>query len=88
MNIAHETSHGHYSREEVLTKNPDVIIIVNMGITGLNEKKTWENYRTIKAVKNKRIFIVDSYKFCSPTPITFVEALRETVKILHPTPGR
>jgi ABC-type Fe3+-hydroxamate transport system substrate-binding protein len=85
INIAADAKSGIYSREEVLKRNPDVIVIVTMGIVGEREKKTWQNYSSINAVKYNRIYVVDSYKYCSPTPIGFVEALKELVVQLHPS---
>lgn len=73
---------GIYSRERVLKQNPDVIIITTMGIVGENEKKLWQRYRTINAVKNNRIYIIDSYKLCSPTPVSFIQTLEELAGIL------
>lgn len=84
INIAKDAKTGFYSREEVLRKNPDVIIIVTMGIIGEKEKEIWVKYEALKAVKNNRVYIIDSYKFCSPTPVSFVDTLEEMVKILHP----
>jgi iron complex transport system substrate-binding protein len=84
INIAGDSETGLYSREKVLKQNPDVIIIVAMGIIGEKEKETWQRYKTLNAVRNNRIYIVDSYRLCSPTPVTFVETLEEIVKILHP----
>jgi ABC-type Fe3+-hydroxamate transport system substrate-binding protein len=84
INIAADASSGIYSREEVLKKNPEVIVIVTMGIAGEQEAETWKTYTTIDAVKNNRIYIVDSYTYCSPTPGGFVKALRELVVLLHP----
>jgi len=75
---------GIYSREKILRQNPDVIIITTMGIAGEEEKKIWQKYKTLNAVKNNRIYIVDAHKLCSPTPISFVETLKEIVGILHP----
>ncbi len=83
INIAKDAGIGLYSREEVLGKNPDVIIIVTMGITAEAEKEIWGKYKVLKAAKDKRIYIMDSYKFCSPTPVSFVEALKELVEVLH-----
>ena len=79
-------SYMPYSREKVLEADPDVIIIVTMGIAGKAEKELWETFKNLKAVKDKRIYIVDSDKFCSLTPLTFVEALEEISGILHPDP--
>ncbi|MBU4560996.1 ABC transporter substrate-binding protein [bacterium] len=84
INITEKAKSGLYSREKVLKSNPDIIIIVTMGIAGKEEKKIWQKYKTMKAVKNNRIHIIDSYKLCSPTPVTFVEALKEMGEILHP----
>ena len=82
-NIGPPGKSGLYSREKVLEQNPDVIIIVTMGIVGEQEKKTWLKYKTLNAAKNNRIYIVDSYKVCSPTPVSFVEVLEEIVELIH-----
>ncbi|MBM4306117.1 MAG: hypothetical protein FJ115_02435 [Deltaproteobacteria bacterium] len=84
INIAQNQSSGLYSREEVLKHDPDVIIIVTMGIVGEEEKEVWQRYGTLKATQNNRIHIVDSNRVCSPTPVSFVETLEEIVSILHP----
>lgn len=84
INIARNAKVGIYSREQVLKNNPDVIIIVTMGIVGEKEKEIWDKYKTLNAVKNDRIYIIDSYKLCSPTPVSFGEALEEIAHMLHP----
>ena len=84
VNIVQDAKTGLYSREKVLEENPDCIIIVTMGIVGEEERKTWQKFKTLNAVKNNRIYIIDSYKLCSPTPVSFVEVLKEITKILHP----
>jgi len=83
INIASGAKTGLYSREKVLEQNPDVIIIVTMGIVGEEEKEIWRKYKTLNAAKNNRIYIVDSYKVCSPTPVSFVEVLEEIVGLIH-----
>ena len=87
-NIALNEGHGTYSREKVLKGNPEVIIISTMGSsegeTGKREKEAWMKYGSIDAVKNKNVYIVNPDKLCSPTPITFVEALTEIAKMIHP----
>lgn len=84
INIARDLRSGLFSREEVLRNNPDIVIIVTMGISGEQEKETWLRYPTLKAVRENRIFIMDSYKLCSPSPVSFVETLEEMIGILHP----
>jgi iron complex transport system substrate-binding protein len=84
INIAADASSGIYSREEVLKRNPDVIIIVTMGVATETEKQTWKTYQSINAVKNNRIYVVDAYTYCSPTPKGFARALHELAVLLHP----
>ncbi|GET25634.1 ABC transporter substrate-binding protein [Prolixibacter sp. NT017] len=82
-NIAHDATSGLYSREEVLRQNPDVIIIVTMGIAGREEKKRWEQFPKLKAVQNHQVFIVDSYQLCSPTPVSFIDGLEKVDNLIH-----
>jgi iron complex transport system substrate-binding protein len=84
INILGDSKSGLYSKEKVLEQNPDVILIVTMGIVGKSEKRMWEQYPVINAVKNNRIHIIDSDQVCSPTPSDFATALQEIAGILHP----
>jgi len=83
VNIAHEVRTSVYSREEVVRRNPDIILIAKMGMAGEREKAAWMRYETIKAVQTDRIYTVDSYRFCSPTPVSFVEQVVELVRLFH-----
>ncbi|NVL89648.1 MAG: ABC transporter substrate-binding protein [Desulfobacterales bacterium] len=83
INIAGDVNTGIFSREEVIKRNPDIILIVTMGIIGEREKEAWLRYKTISAVKNRRIFTVDSYRVCSPTPVSFVETAKEMARMFH-----
>lgn len=78
INVVTETKRGTISREAVIASNPDVIFIVTMGLVGDEEKQVWEGYKSLNATKSKRIFIIDSNKASTPTPVTFVETL-ETI---------
>lgn len=84
VNIAADSKTGLYSREIVLMKNPDVIIIVTMGIVAEEERAVWQRFVTLNAVKNNRIYIMNSYKIGSPTPEVFAATLYEIFGILHP----
>ena len=81
-NIANDLKHGTMTRESVLVKNPDYIFIVTMGITGNEEKKIWQKFSDLKAIKNEHLFIVDAEKACSPTPITFVETFETILNLM------
>lgn len=84
VNIAREARSGFFSTEEVLKLDPDVIIIVTMGMAGEAERKRWRSFPALSAVKHDRIFLMDSYSTCSPTPATFVHALERIAVMLHP----
>ena len=83
INVVSGTRSGLYSREKVLQDNPDVIIIATMGIVGKEEKQQWQNFKSLSAVKNNQIYIVDEYIFCSSTPPSFVQALEKMIALLH-----
>jgi iron complex transport system substrate-binding protein len=82
-NIAEELKLGSVTREYVLKQDPDIIFIVTMGIVAQEEKENWFSYKSLSASKNKKIFILDADKTCSPTPILFVDALEEMIKLMY-----
>lgn len=82
-NICEELKTGVISRELVLLRNPDVIIIVSMGGMGEQELQEWKKYKTVNAVKNNRIYLVDATKACSPTPVSFMDVLEQLHKEIN-----
>ncbi len=84
INIAADSKSGLYSVEEVLRKDPEAIIIGQMGFNGHLEKKRWERFKFLDAVKNQKILVLNENSLCSPTPISFVETLKEITHFLHP----
>lgn len=82
-NIAGGLTKGTMTRESVLMKNPDVIIIATMGGFGEQEKKVWESYGGLKAVKNNKVFLIPSETSCSPTPVNFVKAFTDVVNFVN-----
>lgn len=88
INIAEDEKSEKYSREKVLQLNPDVILIAVMGSSkkaAEHEKKGWMRFKSIAASENNDIHILDPDIVCSPTPLTFVDALDIIVKKLHPS---
>jgi ABC-type Fe3+-hydroxamate transport system substrate-binding protein len=81
-NIASEMKSGIISRESVLAKNPDVIIIATMGGFGAEEKKVWESYKSMNATKKQRIYLIDSETSCSPTPENFARAFADVISFV------
>ncbi|MDR1511547.1 MAG: helical backbone metal receptor [Endomicrobium sp.] len=72
--------------EDVIKRNPDVILLANMDdINNSEEIIRWNRYKMIKAVKNNKVFMIsvgNSYIF-SPTPLEFVKGAAMLVKIVH-----
>lgn len=82
-NVASDLTKGTITYESVLLRNPDIIIIVTMGILGEEEKARWASNAKLSATKNKKIFIIDSDKACSPTPITFIDVVEELSSLIY-----
>ena len=78
-NIASDLRNGAISRESVIIRDPDIIFIVTMGTIGEEETRLWKSYPHLSAVKTNRIFVIDSEKACSPTPVNFVETMEEII---------
>jgi len=68
--------------ENVIEKNPDIIIVVSMGNIGKEEIKKWSKYKTINAVKNSKLYILDANDIFALTPKTFLKAVKITEKVL------
>jgi iron complex transport system substrate-binding protein len=82
-NIAADLSVGSINRETVLIRNPDIIVVVLMGLIGEEEKTQWETYPSLSAVKKDQIFIMNADQACSPTPLSFIEALDELITEIY-----
>lgn len=82
-NIAAGLTKGTMTRESVVLRNPDVIIIATMGGFGETEKEEWMNYKSVSAVQNHKVFLIDSETSCSPTPQSFVSALEDVYRFLN-----
>jgi len=66
--------------EEVIKKNPDVIIYIEMGE---NFKSYIERMKEVKAVKENKILKIDPYKIGSPTPESIVDVCIKINKFLN-----
>ena len=81
-NIAHDMTKGTMTRESVIAKNPDIIIIATMGGFGTQEKEVWSSFSGLKAAENHKIFLIDSETSCSPTPDNFEKAFADVVRFI------
>jgi len=41
------------------------------------------SYSSLSATRGNRIFILDADKTCSPTPVLFLDALEEIIKLIY-----
>ena len=87
-NIVAEPGYLQYAREMVLNRDPDVILISSMGFDGEREKAAWERFNSLRAVAGRRVYILDEYLMCSPTPVRCVTALKAIMGYLHPEVDR
>jgi iron complex transport system substrate-binding protein len=74
-----------FGMEEILKRSPEVILISSMNPKGDYQKifLEWSRWKTIPAVKNKRIHLIDSDLIDRPSP-RIIEGLEEMARILHP----
>ena len=87
LNIAGGESlkYPRYSIEEVLVKAPEVIIITSMDPKEDSQKlaEEWNRWKTIPAVKQKRVSVIDSDLVDLPSP-RIIDGLEAIAGILHP----
>jgi iron complex transport system substrate-binding protein len=71
--------------EEILKRSPEVIIISSMNPAGDYQKifQEWTRWKTLPAVKNDRIHLIDSDLLDRPSP-RIIEGLEELARVLHP----
>ncbi len=70
--------------EDVLERNPDIIVLVNMGDISAEETENWKKYKTVKAVKNQKIFMIDVNDIFTPTPKTFAKGVKIVAQTIYP----
>ncbi|NNL76673.1 MAG: cobalamin-binding protein [Desulfobacterales bacterium] len=82
---AGNSAYPHFSREQVLALAPDVLIITSMSRSGAFEKAKadWNRLSDMPAVRNERIYTVDSDVFDRPSP-RLLDALEILTRLLHP----
>jgi iron complex transport system substrate-binding protein len=80
-----QTSYPLYSIETVISKAPEIIVISSMDDKKnyLNLIAMWQNWKSIPAVKRKRIYVVDSNLVDRPSP-RIGEGLEAMARIIHP----
>ncbi len=83
INIAENLKTGLVSREFVLEKNPDVILIMDMGQIAQEEINYWKKFKNLNAVKHNKIFIINEDRLGSPVLPDFIDLIEEIMKMVH-----
>ena len=86
-NMAAEESitYPRYSLEEVIRRNPEVILISSMERGGRFERarQDWLEFKSIPAVQHERVHLIDSDLIDRPAP-RFIQGLDTMVRFIHP----
>jgi iron complex transport system substrate-binding protein len=74
-----------FGMEEILKRSPEVIVISSMNPKGDYQKilQEWNRWKTIPAVRNGRIHLIDSDLIDRPSP-RVIDGLEELARVLHP----
>ena len=80
-----KTPYPRFSREQVLALAPEILIVTSMARQAVFEqvKAEWRRWPSMPAVRNGRIFLVDSNLFDRPSP-RLVDGLELLIKLIHP----
>jgi iron complex transport system substrate-binding protein len=80
-----EEVYPRFGMEEILKRSPEVIVISSMNPKGDYQRiiQEWTRWKTIPAVKNGRIHLIDSDLLDRPSP-RIIDGLEELARVLHP----
>jgi iron complex transport system substrate-binding protein len=86
-NVAEDArgKHPQLSMEEVMARDPEVILLSAMLSSDSlqDQKKWWQRWREISAVRSGRIYAVEADLILRPSP-RIVKGLEEVARALHP----
>lgn len=82
-NVAKAVKSGAVSRESMILRNPDVIFICMAGTQAEEEKQLWLSYKSMHAAQNGKVFIIDPNLSNSPSPSSFVRALKKMINLAY-----
>lgn len=72
------------SREEVIARNPEVIILVTMGDVTRGEETAWRKFGQLAAIRTSRIYTLHETLFTDPTPVAIADGVERVAHILYP----
>jgi iron complex transport system substrate-binding protein len=84
MTADEPVTYPRISIEEVIRKRPDIIIISSMERGGEFEKarEEWMKWKSIPAVKNNRVYLIDSDLIDRPSQ-RIIDGLEEMARLIH-----
>jgi iron complex transport system substrate-binding protein len=77
------TKYPRINCEEILLRNPEVIILVTMGDVTEAQRAFWQKFNKIDAVRDNRIYVVDANLVCRPTVSSFLAGIEKITNILN-----
>lgn len=85
MAAGYDITYPRINIEEVISKNPEVIIISSMERGGEFEKarKWWDRWPSLPAVRNGNVYLIDSDLIDRPSP-RIVKGLEKMAGLIHP----
>jgi iron complex transport system substrate-binding protein len=69
--------------ENIIKRNPDIIVLVNAGGISNEEIRNWNKYKMIKAVRSSKIFMIYDGDIFTPTPLTFAKGVAILAKVIY-----
>ena len=72
------------SREEIIKRDPDIILIAEKSDITISERRLWDKYGSLKAVKSGKIFLLENKEMFVPNPLNFAEGVEKVAKLIHP----
>jgi len=82
------TRYPSINPEEVVLVNPDIIIILLMDSKDNYRKNYWLNFKNLKAAKNNSVYCINPEIIANPTPLSFINAVKEIKKLVDSTNKR
>jgi iron complex transport system substrate-binding protein len=70
--------------EDVIERNPGIIILVNMGDISGEELKTWKKYAAVSAAQNNKIYMIEADDIFTPTPAAFAKGVKLLASTIFP----
>ena len=76
VNVCEGLTSGMVGRETVVSRDPEALFIVSMGVPVEDEMRRWKEFGQMSAVRSGRIFTLPAEKVSEPTPVNFLQTLQ------------